>query len=89
MHKFVCLGEVSCETVPSGQAKYDLKCADLGEKKLVFRLNGDYSHLKQVLLDAYPLLEKGGGFELARTEGPYSRNLVLIDSEFLVSILQS
>lgn len=75
-----------CETVPSGHEKYTLKCADLGEKKLVFRLNGNYSHLKEVIFQAFPLLDKAGGFELMRTEGPYSRKLVEIDSKFLVSV---
>ena len=85
-HKFVCLGNTLCETVPSGHEKYTLKCADLGEKKLVFRLNGNYSHLKEVIFQAFPLLDKAGGFELMRTEGPYSRKLVEIDSKFLVSV---
>ena len=84
-HIFVCLGETSCETVPNGQEKYTLKCADLGEKK-IFRLNGNYIHLKEVILQAFPLLEKAGGFELTRTKGPYSKALVQIDSKFLISV---
>lgn len=28
-HKIVCLAKKSCETVPSGCMKYELKCADL------------------------------------------------------------
>ena len=38
------------------------------------------------LLQAFSLLEKAGGFELTRTEGPYSRALVPIDSKFLISV---
>ena len=85
-HKFVCLGETSCETVPTGHDKYTLKCADLGEKKLVFRLNGSYIHIKEIVLQAFPLLEKADGFKLTRTEGPYPRALVPIDSKFLISV---
>ena len=85
-HKFARLGRTTCETVPTGHDKYALKCADLGEKKLVFQLNGNYTKLKEVLFQAFPLLEKAGGVELTRTEGPYSRTLVPIDSKFLVSV---
>ena len=72
INKFVCLGSTVCEQVPSGN-------------KLVFQLNGNYSHLKEVIFQAFPLLDKAGGFELMRTEGPYSRKLVKIDSKFFVS----
>ena len=37
-------------------------------------------------LHAYPGLEKGGGFELMRTAGPYSRQLMPIDAKFTKSV---
>ena len=37
-------------------------------------------------LHAYPGLEKGGGFELMRTAGPYSRQLMSIDAKFTASV---
>lgn len=77
---------MTSDTVPSSAEKYNLKCAGLGEKKIVFRLDGSYSHLKEVLLKAFSALEKGGGFELTRTDGPYSRNLAPIDPKFLTSV---
>ena len=55
-HKFVCLGQTAVESVPNPQDKYTLKQANLGEKKLVFKLNGDYVHLKEVILQSFPLL---------------------------------
>ena len=85
-HKFVCLADMSSDLLPSSSEKYNLKCAGLGEKKIVFRLNGSYSHLKEELLQAFPALEKCGGFELTRTDGPYSRNLAPIDPKFLTSV---
>ena len=85
-HKFVCLGVTTCESVPSGQEKYTLKCANLGEKKLVFQLNGNYVHMKEIISQAFPPLENAGGFELMRTDGPRSRTLVQIDSKFLISV---
>ena len=49
-HKFLCLGQTAVESVPNPQDKYTLKQANLGEKKLVFKLNGDYV---QVILGPY------------------------------------
>lgn len=37
-------------------------------------------------MHAYPALEKGGGFELMRTAGPYSRQLTPIDAKFTMSV---
>lgn len=85
-HKFVCLNLTRSERVPSTQEKYDLKCADLGEKKVVFRLDGGWSHIKETLLTEFPLLSNGGGFELLRTDGPYSRCLVPIDATHLTGV---
>ena len=85
-HKFVCLGQTAVESVPNPQDKYTLKQADLGEKKLVFKLNGDYVHLKEVILQSFPLLVKAGGFELHRTDGPYSRALIPIEQKFFTSV---
>ena len=70
-HKFVCLADSAQDDVPGAADKHKLKCADLGEKKIVFRLDGKYADIKDALLHAYPALEKGGGFELMRTAGPY------------------
>ena len=43
-------------------------------------------HIKDIILQAFPLLKKAGGFELTRTEGPHSRALVPIDFKFLISV---
>ena len=37
-------------------------------------------------MHAYPALEKGGGFELMRTAGPYSRQLMPINAKFTTSV---
>ena len=49
-HKFVCLAESDQEDLPSAAEKYKLKCNDLGEKKVVFNLNGNWSHIKETVL---------------------------------------
>ena len=74
------------DDLPSAAEKYKLKCNDLGEKKVVFKLNGNWSHIKETVIKAYPALEKAGGFELLRTDGPYSKRLATIDSKFLISV---
>ena len=53
---------------------------------MVFRLDGKWNHIKEVLLTAFPALEKAGGFELVHTDGPYSRRLSPINSQFLTSV---
>ena len=43
----ICVfGSNHCSNVPNVQEKYTLKEAGLGEKKIVFKLNGDYDNLK-------------------------------------------
>ena len=85
-HKFVCLSDCSHDEVPNVSDKFKLKCAGLGEKKIVFRLDGKYAELKETLFRAYPALEKGGGFELMRTAAPYSRHLMPISAQFTTSV---
>ena len=82
----MCAWVNTVELVPTPQDKYTLKIAELGEKKLVFKLSGSYAYLKEVIVQAFPLLEKAGGFELSRTNGPYSKQLVPIDCTFLTSV---
>ena len=48
-HKFVCLSDCSHDEVPNVSDKFKLKCAGLGEKKIVFRLDGKYAELKETL----------------------------------------
>lgn len=85
-HKFVCLADSAQDDVPGAADKHKLKCAGLEEKKIVFWLDGKYADIKDALLHAYPALEKGGGFELMRTAGPYSRQLMPIDAKFTMSV---
>ncbi len=47
---------------------------------------GDFLHLQEKVFEAFPLLKNGGGFELMRTNGPYSRQLIAIESKFLLSV---
>lgn len=85
-HKFVALADCDQDVIPTTHQKYELKNADLGEKKIVFRLSGSYIHLKEKVLESFPELKKGGGIEFLRLDGPYSRHLVLIDSKHLQTV---
>lgn len=85
-HKFVALADCDQENVPTTQQKYELKNADLGEQKIVFRLSGSYSHVKEKVLECYPRLQAGGGIEFLRSAGPYSRQLVVVDAKYLQSV---
>lgn len=66
--------------------KFKLKNADSGEKKVVFRLGGDWNHIKDTIIQAFPPLKDAGGIELLRTSGTYSKSLTVIESKFAHSI---
>lgn len=76
--RFVCLHSTSADQVPCRQAdRLVLEEAGLGEKVLVVDMNCTPEGFRQLLLDAYPKLEGGGGFELLRCK-PKSKDLLLI-----------
>lgn len=79
--RFVCLCSTIADRVPSTQSeKLILEEAGLGEKLVVIPdLDCSPERFHQVLLDAYPKLGFGGGFELLRCR-PKSRDLLLISS---------
>ena len=60
-HKFVCLSDTEFDRVLTAIEKYNLKCASLGEKKIVFQLSGGWAHIKETLFQKYPALSNGGG----------------------------
>lgn len=84
-HKFVCLADTEFDHVPTATERYNLKCSDLGEKKLCSMEDG-LTHIMEKLIQAYPALDIAGRFELRRTDGPYSRHLVTIDTAFLAAV---
>ena len=54
--------------------RHRLWSAGLGEKKIVFRLDGDWSHIKEILMETFPPLKIVGGMELLLTAGSYLKN---------------
>ena len=51
-HKFVCLADSAQDDVPGAADKHKLKCADLGEKKML-RLDGKYADIKDACLSCF------------------------------------
>lgn len=66
---FVCLSRTNDQEVPSTSGKISLSFAGLGEKKVVFQKDGKASHVYEKLVEEFPPLVEGGGFEILRTTG--------------------
>ena len=66
-HEFFCLGDCAALTVPSRSEKFELQLAGLGRKKIVFGSKDNAVKVKEKLEQAYPKLDKGGGFEILRS----------------------
>ena len=58
-HKFVCLADSAQDDVPGAADKHKLKCADLGEKKIVLRLDGKYADIKDALVACLSWFREG------------------------------
>ncbi|XP_051989522.1 uncharacterized protein LOC127648798 isoform X2 [Xyrauchen texanus] len=79
-HIFCCLDDKNAVLVPSRCAKERLFSAGLGEKRVTFRgCHTDPQKFKDVIMEAFPKLRQGGGFELLKISGnTRSRHLSLI-----------
>ena len=54
--------------VPSNGYKTQLSNASLGEKKMTFEKKSSCNYFHEKLLESYPKLKEGGGYELMRTK---------------------
>ncbi|XP_060759750.1 uncharacterized protein LOC132870181 [Neoarius graeffei] len=79
-HMFCCVADHRTDTVPSGGVKADLLAAGLGEQRVTFSGNpSDPMVITNKLMEVYPKLQEGGGFELLKITGPTrSRSLALL-----------
>ena len=66
-HLFVCLAKTNDSESPTPNYRQQLNQAGMGEKKLVFEKNTSCSYFHDKLLEAFPKILKGGGYELLRT----------------------
>ena len=85
-HKFLCLADTKQDYVPSAMDKHKLKNSGLGEKKILFRLDGTWNHIRDTVIQAFPPLKDAGGIELLRTSGPYSKSLMVIESKHINNV---
>ena len=66
-HEFFCLADCEAESTLSRSEKLELQLAGLGRKKIVFGCRDNAVKVKEKLEQAYPKLDKGGGFEILRS----------------------
>ena len=77
-HEFFCLADCEGDSVPSRGKKLELQLAGLGRKKVVFGARDNAVKVKEKLEQAYPRLQKGGGFEVLRSGLSSMRHLVVL-----------
>ena len=82
----MCLSDPNQDIVPSASEKFSLKESGLGEQMIVCPLSGGWERIKEEILRAFPKLKNGGGIELLRTDGPYSKSLTKIGAQFMTSV---
>ena len=56
------------DCVPDANERANLQIAGLGEKKVILPLESDSDNIYDELVDAFPKLRDGGGFELLKTQ---------------------
>ena len=80
-HKFVCLAYKDQSRVPTSDIdKEELYLADLGEKEVEFRtLDASADEFKEILLNTFPRLREGSGYQLLKCM-PNSRRLEVLSS---------
>lgn len=79
-HDFVCLASTAATKPPTSLEAGQLIRADLGKKQLSMMEDGDSTELHSELIDAFPKLQEGGGYDLLRVgdTGGQRRELCLI-----------
>ena len=82
----MCLSDPNQDIVPSASEKFCLKESGLVETKIVFPISAGWEKMKEEILRSFPKLRCGGGIELLRTDGPYSKSLTKISPQQLTSV---
>lgn len=93
-HTFVCLSIPTDDSPPDCMARAKLQMAGLGEKKVSIFLYGSSDELNDDLLEHYPKLSNGGGYELLRQGVGKHLDLIPIppggySAEYLSSVVHS
>ena len=90
--QFICLSEKGHNHVPSATERINLLLAGLGEKKIQFPAEGNAAEVHESIMEAFPALESGGGYEILRSGDGRTKELILIpmpNTGFSVPYLKS
>lgn len=79
-HDFICLSKTTDNKAPSSFEAGELYRAGLGKRQLSFMENGDSNEIHDEIMETFPKLKEGGGYELLRVNdvGGQRRELLLI-----------
>ena len=72
---------MSDNEVPSTDYKSQLSSASLGEKKITFEKKSSCGYFHEKLLESYPKLKEGGGYELMRTKFRSTSKLEILQAK--------
>lgn len=75
---FVCLEKKNATTPPSAFEKVSMALAGLEEKSICFAKGGNSQHVHEKILEAFPILENAGGYEILRTGERGNRQLMVL-----------
>ncbi|XP_006813139.2 uncharacterized protein LOC102800801, partial [Saccoglossus kowalevskii] len=65
-HDFVCVGSTDYDWCPSPKQRSDLSKIGLGERKIRIPIGSTSAQVHEQLLDEFPKLSEGGGYEICR-----------------------
>ena len=93
-HAFVCLSCPDQNEPPDSKTRAKLQLAGLGEKRLSLFHDGGPEELHEELMQQYPKLSSGGGYELLRASGNRKLEIIPVPHEgcsvnFLRSVVHS
>ena len=88
----MCLANKHQTTVPSAAEKIALTCSELGEQKIIFHKDGNSAHVHAKIMETFPALENGGGYDILRSSEGRTKTLMEIpipSSGYSVAYLRS
>lgn len=77
---FACLAKKQPTTAPSAAEKIALSCCELGEQKIIFRKDGNSAHVHARIMETFPALVNGGGYDILRCSEGQTKNLMEISA---------
>ena len=75
---FVCLTKRNAITPPTTVDKMNMALAGLVEQNITFTKNGNSDHVHKKIMEAFPMLAEGGGYEILRAGQRTARQLMVI-----------